>query len=301
MSQPQRITLTKIFPAPPGAVYSAWLDGASHSAMTGSPATGQARVGHPFTAWDGYIAGLNLELVRDKRIIQSWRSADFTTVDLDSRLEVHLEPVARGSKLTLIHADLPPGQARKYADAWVQFYFEPMTSYFTKVAKALRTGGPMPKFVPPPRQVRSGFRRPTPRAGGQEVRAWRAGSKASLPKAAPSKPAASKPAPKAMPSKPAPKAAPSKTSVVAKPVAKPVAKKAVAKPVAKKAVAKPVAKKAAKPAAKKSAAKPVAKKAASKPVAKKAAKPAAKKPAAKPAAKKPAAKPAAKKPAAKKK
>ena len=61
-------------PAPPQAVYDAWLDSAAHSAMTGSEAKIGKHVGDRYTAWDGYISGTTLELAPGRRIAQSWRT-----------------------------------------------------------------------------------------------------------------------------------------------------------------------------------------------------------------------------------
>ena len=56
-------TLSEIIPAPPAAIYDAWVNSRAHSAMTGSKATQSPRVGANVSAWDGYISGKNLELV----------------------------------------------------------------------------------------------------------------------------------------------------------------------------------------------------------------------------------------------
>jgi uncharacterized protein YndB with AHSA1/START domain len=50
-------TLTDIIPAPPAAVYDAWLNSRQHSAMTGSKASQSPRIGAAVSAWGGYITG----------------------------------------------------------------------------------------------------------------------------------------------------------------------------------------------------------------------------------------------------
>ena len=50
-------TLTDIIPAPPAAVYDAWLNSRAHSEMTGSKASQSARIGAKVSAWGGYITG----------------------------------------------------------------------------------------------------------------------------------------------------------------------------------------------------------------------------------------------------
>jgi activator of HSP90 ATPase len=97
--------------------------------MTGGAAEASAEVGGEFTAWDGYIWGKNLELEPGKRILQSWRTQDFETSDADSKLEIVLEAVPQGTKLTLKHTNIPDA-GTGYKDGWVEYYFEPMKAYF---------------------------------------------------------------------------------------------------------------------------------------------------------------------------
>lgn len=119
-------------PASPAEVYAAWLDGEQHEEMTGGgPATAGTQVGDAFTAWDGYITGKNLELVPGKRIVQSWRTNEFPDSAEDSRLEVLLEPEGKGTLLSLIHTHIPEGQGAAYETGWEDYYFAPMTVYFS--------------------------------------------------------------------------------------------------------------------------------------------------------------------------
>jgi len=106
-----------------------WLDSVSHSAMTGGQAHVNAEIGVPFDAWDDYIRGRNLELEPDRRILQAWRTAEFSPEEEDSILEITLEPEGNGTRLTLKHANLPAHGA-KYEQGWVEAYFEPMQAYF---------------------------------------------------------------------------------------------------------------------------------------------------------------------------
>jgi activator of HSP90 ATPase len=121
--------VSALFPALPEEIYHTWLSSDGHSAMTGSPASVSTEVGGEFDAWDGYIHGRNLELKPGKRIVQSWRTTEFSADEPDSRIEITLEPVGDQTKLTLKHTDLPP-HGRQYEQGWVESYFEPMEEYF---------------------------------------------------------------------------------------------------------------------------------------------------------------------------
>lgn len=115
--------------APPDAVYAAWLDSHSHSRMTGGHAEVNDQVGASFTAWDGYIQGVNLELEPGARILQRWRTSEFSEDEEDSLLEVRFEAEDGGTRLTIHHSQLPPHGAI-YEQGWISSYFEPMKAFF---------------------------------------------------------------------------------------------------------------------------------------------------------------------------
>jgi len=125
------LRMSAVIAAAPRAIYDAWMSGKGHTAMTGSKASVTAKVGGKYTAWEGYISGRTLELKPGARIVQSWRSTEFGPDDPDSRLEILLEKSARGTKVTLVHTDIPPGQAASYRKGWLDFYFTPMKEYFS--------------------------------------------------------------------------------------------------------------------------------------------------------------------------
>jgi uncharacterized protein YndB with AHSA1/START domain len=124
------LTLSVFIPAPPQAVYRAWLDSEQHTQFTGSPALIDPREGGEFTAWDGYIRGTILELDPDRRILQAWRTTDFSDQDSDSRVEIHLEEAGGGANLRLLHSQIPDNQADGYAQGWQEYYFDPILEYF---------------------------------------------------------------------------------------------------------------------------------------------------------------------------
>jgi uncharacterized protein YndB with AHSA1/START domain len=246
---PESFTVSDLIPASPERVYSAWLDGVAHSAMTGGAATCEPRIGGRFTAWDGYIEGTTLEIDPGrKRIVQSWRSADFPDGAGDSRLEVVFEGEGGGTRLTIRHSEIPEGQGSDYEQGWREHYFTPMRKYFSaqatqkepRPATLSGLGGtptpvpaaasPEPAPLPPPPPA------PSAQSNGHSKAA------SSAKKAPTKKPAAAK-AKKPAAKKPAKKAAAAK---------KPAKKAAAKKPAAKKPAAK-------KPAAKKPAAKKPAK------------------------------------------
>lgn len=125
------ITLTTTFKGITLAqLYNAWLIGTKHTAMTGAKATGSAKVGAQFTAWDGYIWGKNLKLLKDKQIVQSWRTTEFEDSDPDSSLTITLKQAKTGTELKLQHKGTPKSQEAAYRQGWHDHYFMPMQDYF---------------------------------------------------------------------------------------------------------------------------------------------------------------------------
>ena len=88
-------------------------------------------LGAEVAAWDGYISGRNLELGPGERIVQSWRTTEFTDEHEDSIITVTLEEVEDGTLLTLEHSKVPQDQKSYEEGGWQEHYFEPMKRYFT--------------------------------------------------------------------------------------------------------------------------------------------------------------------------
>jgi len=130
-----RFKLIHVFPASPKVIYDTWLSSRGHTAMTGGKAKVSAKLGGRYTAWDGYVSGRNLALEPGKRIVQSWRTTEFTDADKDSKITVTLTPVKVGTRLTLVHNSVPDGHTSYENGGWQDFYFKPMEKYFGKSRK----------------------------------------------------------------------------------------------------------------------------------------------------------------------
>jgi len=128
----ESFTLTVTLPGNPKDIFNAWLSSKGHSQMTGSLAEVDAEIGGNFKAWDGYIWGKTLETEPNHRILQTWRTSEFPDDSPDSRVELLLEEVTDGTKITLMHTEIPDGQGDGYKQGWEDFYFTPMRAYFSK-------------------------------------------------------------------------------------------------------------------------------------------------------------------------
>ena len=130
MADTDRIEMSWMVAAKPKEVYEHWMSSKGHSAMTGGGAEVDARVGGPFTAWDGYIQGVTKKLEKNKRIVQTWRTTDFAKSAADSRIDVQLRAHKGQTQVLLRHTKLAVGDGAKYTQGWYQFYLQPMLAYF---------------------------------------------------------------------------------------------------------------------------------------------------------------------------
>jgi len=90
------IKLKEYFNASAEVLYEAWLDSKIHTKMTGAKAVCSSKVNGSFAAWDGYISGKNLSLVPNKKIVQTWRTTDFSENDDNSELTLEFEQESGG-------------------------------------------------------------------------------------------------------------------------------------------------------------------------------------------------------------
>lgn len=128
----ESIRISTVIPADARQIYQAWMTSRSHSDFTDDKARVDPKISGLFTAWNGYINGSTVELEPYNRIVQTWRATGFPAKSADSKLEVLLEEVEGGTKVTLLHSGIPKGQGADYKQGWIDFYFEPMKSYFLK-------------------------------------------------------------------------------------------------------------------------------------------------------------------------
>lgn len=124
------IKQSMLIPASPEPVYQALLDPKLHAVVTGSPASGGTKVGDSFKAWDGYIFGKHLKLVPGKTIVQHWQTTEWPDGYSPSTVTFTFAKDPKGTKLTLVHKDVPAEQSADYAQGWKDFYWEPLEQYF---------------------------------------------------------------------------------------------------------------------------------------------------------------------------
>lgn len=128
------VTVSEIFPVTAKLLFDGWLDSDIHSEFTDSDAEIDPVEGGVFSAWDGYITGKNIQLIPNKKIVQSWRTTEFSEDEPDSTIEITLESIDDDrTTFTLVHSNIPKGDEEKYRQGWIDFYIIPMKSYFLEL------------------------------------------------------------------------------------------------------------------------------------------------------------------------
>ncbi len=116
------------FAAPPHEVFELLMDSKKHAGFTSHTAKISRAKNGAFSAYDGWIKGKNLEIVKDKKIVQAWRGADWKP-GLYSRAEFSLAKKGRGCALRFIQTGVPDEKYAAINKGWKEHYWEKMKSY----------------------------------------------------------------------------------------------------------------------------------------------------------------------------
>ena len=125
------IKQTAYFNASPHEVFELLMDSKKHSAFTGHKADISRKKNGKFTAYDEWIAGKNLEIVKDKKILQSWRGADWEKGHF-SKAEFRLEKKGKGCKLIFTQNGVPDNKYSDINQGWKDHYWKKMKDYLKK-------------------------------------------------------------------------------------------------------------------------------------------------------------------------
>jgi len=116
------IRQTVTFACTPHEFYEIIMDSKKHMLHMGDPAKISRKVGGKFMASGGYIEGKNLELVKDTKIVQSWRGSDFPKGHM-STVTFELKKVKAGTKLIFTHEGVPEKNYKNIDSGWKTYYW----------------------------------------------------------------------------------------------------------------------------------------------------------------------------------
>lgn len=119
------------FPATAHEIYETLMDSKKHAAFTGDEAEISREVGGSFSTFSGYARGTNLELVPDKKIVQTWRASDWPE-GYYSRVTFWLEETDGSTQLTFEQTDVPEDFYDDIYQGWQDYYWSPMQEMLQK-------------------------------------------------------------------------------------------------------------------------------------------------------------------------
>ena len=123
------IRQTVSFDVPPHEVFEALMDSKKHAKFTGDTAKINRRIGGSFSVFGGWATGTTLRLEKDKIIVQSWRSSDFSEDDPDSKVMYHFSKKGNGTRLMFVHSNVPDDQAEDVKQGWNDYYWTPLKEH----------------------------------------------------------------------------------------------------------------------------------------------------------------------------
>jgi activator of HSP90 ATPase len=116
---------TATFKASPHVIYEILMDEKQHGKLTGSKAKISREVAGDISIYDGDIQGKNMQLVPDKKIVQSWRYSDWP-IGHYSTVTFTLEPSVEGTHLIFTQEDIPESKFEEIKQGWKDYYWKPI-------------------------------------------------------------------------------------------------------------------------------------------------------------------------------
>jgi uncharacterized protein YndB with AHSA1/START domain len=116
------------FAAAPAKLYEALMDSATHTKFTGAPAEIGRDAGDSWSAYGGKIHGRQVELVKDRRIVQTWRAGSWPE-GKHSLVRFELAAEGNGTKVVLEHDAVSDDQVQHIEGGWNRMYWEPLRKY----------------------------------------------------------------------------------------------------------------------------------------------------------------------------
>ncbi|MGH7455611.1 MAG: SRPBCC domain-containing protein [bacterium] len=128
---PKTIRQSVTFKASPREIYETLMDSRRHARFSASKASISRKAGGKFTAYGGYINGMNLTLVPNKKIVQSWRGSDWPEGHY-SKVTFSLTKIKSGTRLSFTQNGVPDKHYESIKQGWHDFYWKPMKAMLEK-------------------------------------------------------------------------------------------------------------------------------------------------------------------------
>lgn len=118
--------------ATPEKVFEALVNEEIIQHWSGDEAKMSAEVGARFSLWGGQMFGTNLEVVKNKKLVQEWC---YDQWEEPSRVTFLIKDNGENTIVELLHEDVPERSVKNISDGWNLYYLGAMQEMF-KNAKA---------------------------------------------------------------------------------------------------------------------------------------------------------------------
>ena len=115
--------------ADPHEVYEVLIDSEKHSNLTESNAKMSRKIGGKFTAFDNWASGKNIELVQDKKIVQTWRGEDWPEGHY-STITFLFKKHGNETIIDFKQTEIPDDVYEDIKQGWIDYYWDKLKEYF---------------------------------------------------------------------------------------------------------------------------------------------------------------------------
>jgi len=113
--------------AEPSDVYSALTNPYTIELWSGYPAVMSEEPGSEFSLWEGDITGINLEFIKDRKIVQEWYFGEQTDKSI---VTISIQSDKEDSQVTVEHTNIPDKDFADIAEGWREYYIGAIAVFF---------------------------------------------------------------------------------------------------------------------------------------------------------------------------
>ena len=89
-------------------------------------------VGASWMLWGGQMFGKNLEVVKNKKLVQSWCYEEWDK-DKPSKVTITLKPKGKKTIVELLHEDVPEKSVKSITEGWNTYYLGAIKEMFEEI------------------------------------------------------------------------------------------------------------------------------------------------------------------------
>ena len=115
--------------APVSEVWQALVNPKIIADLGAGPAKMNEKVGTKFSLWGGDIYGKNIEVVKEKKLVQEWFGGKWEKPSILTLILIGKEGV---TELDLIQTDVPNEEVKDISQGWKDYYIGPMIEMLQK-------------------------------------------------------------------------------------------------------------------------------------------------------------------------